>query len=134
MVFLIMIWSPNLWLLSFLVHVSWIAHFSICAFLRWHIFLQLSIWSIGRIMSRTITNWPGIFRLFRWYIDRTAKATAANIHIKGSASYIHVSCRLYVGTRFPNNWFIISLVVFACELPGDYGWVLIPYSCYIKKL
>ena len=100
--------------------------------LRCHIYLQSTTWVMGRIMSQPKTSWPGILPLVVWYVERTAKADAPRITIHGSASYIYVSCRLYVRTILPSTWCILSTIVFACRLPGDEGLLLIPYSFSIK--
>ena len=57
---------------------------------------------------------------------------AARIPIHGSTSYKFVSCRLYVLTRLPNTYCVLSMIASACGLPGEAGLVLIPYSYSIK--
>ena len=76
-------------------------------------------------------NWPRIV-LVQWYLDFTVKAAVTNIPIQGSASSTYVSCRLKVRIRFPNTWWILSIIAFACGFPEEAGLVLIPYSCYIN--
>ena len=95
-------------------------------------YIQSAMWFIGRIMSRPKTSWPEILPLDVWYVERTAKASAARIPDHGWGSSTYVFCRLYVRTRFPSTWCIISAIAFACRVPGDTGLVLIPYSFSIK--
>ena len=83
-------------------------------------------------MSLPKTNRPGILSFFLWFVDSNVEAAAARITIRGYASFTYVSCRLYVRTRLPNTWFILSMVTFFCVFPGEAGLVLIPYSFFIK--
>ena len=101
--------------------------FSICACLLWRMYFQSAVWFIGRFVSHTNTSWYKLLPLVLWYIERTYKAAVARITIHGSASYTHVSCRLYVHTRFSSILFIIYVVAFACGFPVKYGLFLIPY-------
>ena len=77
-------------------------------------------------------SWPknsllGLLPLVVWYVERTAKAAAARISIRWSASYTYASCRLYVRTRFPITLRILSMIAFTYGFPGEAGLVLIPY-------
>ena len=90
------------------------------------------MWFIGRIISRPKTCWPRNFPLVRWYVHRTMKASAARITMHGLASSTDVSCRLYVCTRFPSTWCILSMVEFECGLPEESRLVLIAYFFSIK--
>ena len=107
-------------------------YLSICAYLRWRIYLQSATWFIGRVISQPKTSWPGLLTLVVWYLEHTAKTSAARITIHGSASSTYVYCILYVPTRFPSTWCIISMIAFACRLSGESGLVLIPYYYFIK--
>ena len=51
-------------------------------------------------MSLPKTSWPGIFSFVWWYVERTVKAAAARIPIKGSASstYVPVDCTYVHGS------------------------------------
>ena len=66
------------------------------------------------------------------YVNHTTKVAAARITIHGSASSTYISCRLYMRTRFPSSWCIISMIVLDCGLPRETGLVLIKYSFPIK--
>ena len=101
---------------------------SICACLRWNIYLQSSTWLIGRIMYWPKTIWPRLLPLVVWYVYHTAEAAAARILIHGSASSTYVSFRLYVRTGLPSTWCIISTIAFTYGFSGDAGLVLITYS------
>ena len=116
----------------FFVDFLWMTSFSICFYLRWCMYLQFALWFIRRIMYRTNTNRPGHFPLVRWYIERITKWYSAKIPIHGSASSTYGSCSLYVCTRFPATWCILSIVAFACGFPEEYDLVLIIYSFSIK--
>ena len=129
---LIMTLSPTLKLKSILVEFSLITSFSICACLRWRMYLQFSMCFIGIIMSRPNTNLPGISPLVCWYVERTTKSSSARIPSHGSASSTYVSLRLYMHTRFPTTWCFLSVVLFSCGLPEEAYLVLIPYSFSIK--
>ena len=115
-----------------LVEFSQITSFYICACLCWGINLQFAIWLIGRIMSRPNNNWPGLFCLVRWHLSCTANSAAVRITIQGSESSIYVSCRLKERIRFPNHWWVLSIITFACGFLEESGLVPIPYSCSIK--
>ena len=107
-------------------------YLSICACLRWQIYLQSVTWYLGSIMSRPKIIWPGIWPLVVWYMERTAKGAVVRILIHGSDSSTYVSCRLYVRTRFLNTWCSLSMISFACWFTGKEGLFLIPYSFSIK--
>ena len=104
----------------------------ICVCLRWRMYLESAMWLMGSIMYQPNIIWPGILSFVLWYVDRTKKADASRIPIHGSASYIYVSCRLYVRTRFSSTWFIFSMIAFACGFRGEAVLVLILYSFSIR--
>ena len=91
--------------------------FSICAFLRWRIYLQFATLFIGIIMSWTKTSWPVILPLVLWYADHTVKVAASRIPTHGSESSTYVSYRLYVRKRFPSTLCILYIIYFACGFP-----------------
>ena len=124
---LIMTGYPTLKSKSILVEFFQITYFYICVCLFLHMYLPLSMWFIWRIMSWPQNNWLRLSPLIQWYVERTTKAAAASIPIHGSVLSTYVLCRLYVNTRFPNTWCIISMVAFACGSPEEYGLVLTTY-------
>ena len=112
----------------------WIRPFSNCICVRWRMYPQLDIWSIGRIMSRPKTNRPRLLCLVQWYVICSEIYATTRMPIHGSASFTYIFCRLYVRTLLPRTWYILSIVAFACGFPGEADYVLIIYSCSIKLL
>ena len=107
-------------------------YFSIWYYQPWRVYLQSSMLFIGRIISRTKNIRPGILSLVLWYVDFTAKAADTSIPIHGSAPSTSSPCRLYVRTRFPSTWCILSMISFFCLFLGGDFLVLISYSFSIK--
>ena len=101
--------------------------FSIWYCLLCRMYLKYAMWFIGSIMYRPKTSRPGLLPLALWYVGRTTKAVATRISIHGSELSTYVSCRLYVITKLPSTWCILSMVEFTCGLPGEAGLVLILY-------
>ena len=106
--------------------------FSICAFLRWHIYLQLPMCLIDRIMSQPNTSWLRVLFLILWYIGSNTMDAADRIFIHRSASSVYVYCRLYVHTRFTNARKFLSMIVCVCGFPGKTGFTFIPYYSSIR--
>ena len=127
-----MTFSPTLWSWSILVVFSRVTSLFISVCLRWRMYLRSAPWLVRSIMYQPKTIWYVSFPFFLWYIDCTANYYASRIPIHRSASSTYVSYRLYVCTRLPITWCIISMLVLACGLPWEAGLVLIPYSSSIK--
>ena len=87
---------------------------------------------IWKIVSWPKDICPGLFTLVLWYVACITKANSTRITIFWSESSTYVSCRLYVRTRFPNTWCILSPIVSVWVFSGGVGLVLIPYSYSIN--
>ena len=105
---------------------------SICACFCWCIYLQYAMRFIGIIMSKPVTILPGQLSLVLWYVECTTKSSDARIFNYGIASTKYVFCRLYVRTRFPITWCIISMILFACGFNWESGLVLIRYALFYQ--
>ena len=82
--FLSMTWHPTLQPWSIIVEFLRIKYFSICACLRWCIYIQYATWLIGRIIYHKKNIWTRLLPLVMWYVDRTTKAASSSIPIRGS--------------------------------------------------
>ena len=107
---------------------------SICACFCWCIYLQYAMRFIGIIMSKPITIWPGQLSFVLWYVECTTKSSDARIIIYRSASSTYVFCGLYVRTRIPITWCIISMILFACGFNWESCLVLIRYSLFYQAI